>query len=30
MTVDLTFSHHEHTWRVRLVYYANRAASTGC
>ncbi|WP_051753652.1 AAA family ATPase [Streptosporangium amethystogenes] len=28
MTVDLTFSHHDHTWRVRRVYYANSRPST--
>ncbi|MGN9846506.1 AAA family ATPase [Nonomuraea sp. H19] len=28
MTVDLTFAHHEHTWRVRRVYYANTRPST--
>ncbi|MEV0584492.1 SMC family ATPase [Nonomuraea sp. NPDC050310] len=28
MTVDLTFTHHEHTWRVCRVYYANNRPST--
>lgn len=28
MSVDLTFSHHNHTWRVRRVYYANSRPST--
>lgn len=28
MTVDLTFSHEGHTWRIRRVYYANNRPST--